>query len=477
MHFYIPANLDIDKVLQERPPTAIKKCNVTYLIYIIHLITWIPAANKGLVIRNGYVPINSTLLQRRIRNYRSYIDYLLVNKIIQTDNQYIKGKKSKGYRLAWQYCQGIKKVTVGDESLLPSEKNENQLRPSIKRKYNHLLKWYNSDLQINYALAMEYIEADLHRKLSAPVLQRLRAKPQELRNPRRQYQSATVNIEKIAAAHFSPFIDDNVCRLHSVLSNLYSPLRNCLTYNGLDLVSIDIKNCQPYLSTVLLNPLFWSDDNKHCALLTVNDVFSSCKRDVFKSSSSLSSFIMLCKNDKTRTGSDLHKYIELVKDGVFYEYIEHEILKGTVKCDNERKKVKAAVFQVLFTDNRYIGQEEAKPKRLFKKHFPTVYKIFSAIKRHDKTILPRLLQRIESHLVLLVIAKRIAKERRKLPIFTIHDSIITTKGNEEYVRAIIADEMKKAIGIAPKLSTEHWHPQNLTFNDGAAFCKDQPVAA
>ena len=36
----------------------------------------------------------------------------------------------------------------------------------------------------------------------------------------------------------------------------------------------------------------------------------------------------------------------------------------------DRKDVKKAVFQVLFTDNRFIAQETAKPKRIFKELFP-----------------------------------------------------------------------------------------------------------
>jgi hypothetical protein len=384
MKYFLPANLDIDKALQDRPPTNIKSFKKEHLLYIIHLINWIPATNKGLEIRNGYVPISSSLLQRKIRNYRSYFDYLLTNKIIESDNQYIKGKKSKGYRLVLKYCQAIKCVDASD-NVLQSEQSEFKLGVSVKRKFNHLLKWYNTDLQIDYDLAMEYVQADLQTKLSLPALQRIRAKHSE-KNPWQQYNCAVINIEKIASAAFSVSIDSNVCRLHSVLSNMYSPIRNCLNFNGLGLVSIDINNSQPYLSTILLNPLFWLEDCN--GVLGVMDVYPLYKKDIFYSSCSLlSSFIMLCKDVKTCNSSDLKLYIELVKSGNFYGYIEKEMLIGV----NGKKAIKASVFQVLFTDNRYIGQADAEPKRLFKKHFPTVYKLFNLIKKHDKTNLPRLL--------------------------------------------------------------------------------------
>jgi hypothetical protein len=186
---------------------------------------------------------------------------------------------------------------------------------------------------------------------------------------------------------------------------------------------------------------------------------------------------MLAKKSEMLDSSDLQRYSELVQKGLFYEYMETEIARITGTGYASRKRIKATIFQVLFTDNRFIGQEEAYPKRIFKELFPTVYEVFSLVKRNDKTDLPRLLQRIESHIVLLIITKRIAQERRGLPIFTIHDSIVTTTGNEGYVQNVMAEEMEKAIGIAPQLSIEHWNPENLRFNDGTSFFDRAKIAA
>jgi len=88
-----------------------------------------------------------------------------------------------------------------------------------------------------------------------------------------------------------------------------------------------------------------------------------------------------------------------------------------------------------------------------------------------------LLQQIESHLVLQVITKRIARERPTMPLFTIHDSIVTTEGNENYVQEIIIQEMKKAVGFGPGLRIERWTPDNLSFRDGTPFIHNLKVAA
>ena len=288
-----------------------------------------------------------------------------------------------------------------------------------------------------------------------------------------------LNIERIAEADFKLSVDTNVFRLHSTISNLRSEIRNCITWNGQQLVSIDIKNSQPYLSTVLLKPSFWCGGAQNLYfnnIFSINSISQSLPRIIFQSEERVGSFIMLSRSAATQTGGDVQRYSTLVQQGGFYEYFQEQIGKELGIGYSDRRKVKAAVFQVLFTDNRFLAQKEARPKRLFKELFPMVYTLFSRIKQSDKTHLPRLLQRIESYLMLQVIAKRISRERPQLPIFTIHDSIITTAGNEEYVQSVLLEEMAKAIGFPPKLSVEYWHPANLKFRNGDLFYGDERIA-
>jgi hypothetical protein len=173
--------------------------------------------------------------------------------------------------------------------------------------------------------------------------------------------------------------------------------------------------------------------------------------------------IMLTENGVAPTQHDVETYCEVVRNGRLYEYLQEQLtaqdgINSEIKTRQELKKI---MFTVMFSDNRFIGQEAATPKRLFKNTFPTVYELFAYIKRKDKTVLPILLQRIESKLVLDRIAKRIAHERPELPIFTIHDSVITTVGNESYIERIMKEEMERTLGIIPSLATEYWTPLNI----------------
>jgi hypothetical protein len=473
LHF-IPGSLDIDELLDGAPTSGIRPFKKDHLIHILHLILSIPATNKNLELVNGYVPLQSAILQKKIRNYRAYLDYLLDNGIIETDHWYIKGQKSIGYKLKSRYCGNVAIVRIADQGLIKAIKRDAEIPVSVQRKYKHLLKWYNSALKINRALAMDYINADFERKRANPSLCDYDHRRQAYKRPLQQYTSSFINIERIAAVDFSLSVDNNVHRLHSPLSNIKSELRNYLTYNDLELVSIDVRNCQPYLSTVVLKSSFWEVRYPSHTGLTIDDC--SMKVNEVFSSSSLTSFIRLCKAMERCSSSDLQRYQEEVRNGTFYECMQKELASQLDIDHLDRKEVKAAIFQLLFTDNRFIGQEEAKPKQMFKKSFPTVYELLSLIKKGDKTKLPKLLQRIESHLILSVITKRIARERVALPLFTIHDSIITTTGNEGFIQEILLKEMERAIGFPPQLSIEYWRPGNIK-SEGLNIFLDKSIAA
>jgi hypothetical protein len=170
---------------------------------------------------------------------------------------------------------------------------------------------------------------------------------------------------------------------------------------------------------------------------------------------------MCLKEAKMPINTDVAKFESFVTKGKFYEELAAAIKEETGIEIIDRKDLKAVVFLVLFTDNRFLGQKKAEPKRIFKQLFPSMYELFKAIKKKNSTLLPRILQSVESHLMLKVIAKRISKERPELPIFTIHDSIATTVGNEEYVQRVIREELTKYIGHPPSLSVEYWTPENM----------------
>jgi len=474
MRCFIPEALDIDQLITVFPPQYIERFKRDYLVYIPHLLTAIPAMDKGLELKDGFVPIKAAMLQSKIRNYKSYLTYLIETSVIESDGWYAKGKKCIGYKFTAFYSERVRGVELQDQRIAKKLFKPKPISVTIQKKYGHLIRWFDDGLQINYDLALDFITRDLERKLENPALRDRVARTGEFKDPVTQYNTALCAIEKIAAGTFNTLVDNKGFRLHSVLSNLKSSLRNCLVYNGLEMVSIDICNSQPYLITLLLRSSFWMKDDftdtLHCddLSLSVNSVFTT---------SCLSSFIMLVKSFEMQPESRFQTYRELVRNGQFYDHMV-ELMQNELEISYvDKKAVKATIFQVLFTDNRFIGQKGASEKKIFKRLFPEVYQVLSMIKRRDKKNLPILLQQIESHLVLKVITKRIAQERPAIPFFTIHDSIVTTEGNEDYVQRIILQEMEKAIGFGPRLKVERWAPENLRFGDETPFIHSWKAAA
>lgn len=488
MRLYIPENLDIDVLMYNNPPKFKKyKCKRDKLLYIIHLLNALPLMNKDLLF-DGFVPLNSTMLQRKISNYKEYIDYLLYDlKIIETDGQYLAGFKSKGYRLIEEYKTEIKAVALKDFTFYKCLKlHRNKIKESVKH-LNYLTKWFNEKLQIDIDYVNTFLKEEFKLKENNELLWDYDRSRKKFKEPISQLNHAKISAEKINREEYYLMHDNNVYRFHSNLTNMRSVIRNAITYNGENLISIDIKNSQPYLSTILLSRNFWIEqkfgrENKNSLSISFDDpksrYFSSFKNindNKYKYESNINnrlnishikihdtdSYIMLGDIDKTLMNNEFSQYINLVVSGTLYEFLEQQFTMHLGETFSNRKEVKTAVFQVLFTDNRFLGQEDAKPKKMFKQMFPYVYEVFRQIKSKDKTLLPRLLQSIESYLIIDVIAKRISQEYPEAPIFTIHDSISTTERYVDIVEYIMKEELSKAIGHAPKLAREEWCKSNM----------------
>jgi hypothetical protein len=466
----------VQELIRLHPPVDIKSFSIDKLIHCIDLITSIPANNKDLNIIKGWVPIHSDIIRKPIPNYKQYMNYLQAVGVIECNNSYTVGNsytegRSKGYRFTPRYFRSVVPVEITNATIIRHLKAKSYFSASMAESYKHLMKWFDDGLQIDMTLAMDFIQADRDRKIHDFSLRDKKGDGDRPTSPWQQYQSSLINIMRILNREFYMKVDTNVYRFHSNLTNMRSALRNCLSYRGRQLVSLDIRNSQPYLSVLLLNKRFWGhSENIIYKGLQISDMGHNTlkSRIGMDSIQSFFSSIMSQESVETLTGTDLQQYINHVIQGRLYNYLSAVIEDELGVTYNSLKEVKPVVFQVLFSPNTFLAQTEAAPKRLFKQLFPTVYELFRIIKATDYTVLARLLQKIESELVLRRITKRIAKERPHLPIFTIHDSIATTLGNEDYVKKIMEEVLFDAVGYLPILKMDYWQPGALEFSDGTS---------
>lgn len=234
-------------------------------------------------------------------------------------------------------------------------------------------------------------------------------------------------------------IDSTSGRFHSNVTNMAKELRPYLRVKGEPLINIDVKNSQPYLSTIILtNPgkVSWMTENP--------------------------AFALLLQTLKVSMNEDVKKYISLVISGQLYEYLIQEFSKAGLTLTRDETKIQ--VLRILFARNRLPKNGANRQARLiFKKAFPTVHRIFSKVRGRERgnkfTSFKRfaiLLQRIESYLMLDVILKRIYKELPGTIAITIHDSIMTgiLTDNVQDVRKIMEEEFTFFVGYSPKIKIE-----------------------
>lgn len=288
---------------------------------------------------------------------------------------------------------------------------------------------------------------------------------------------ALYSIDRIQRKDFHFSIDDKGGRFHSNLTNFKSELRNYLTWKGHKLVSIDIRNSQPLLSLMILDPKWYLESSEWLTYRQFPSIpnpyikQSTVTNPIESPSSMLSSSvtnIMIEEFLQLIEKQDVNKYKEIVNSGEFYKRLHEEVFKDNKPFDKE--KVKEMTFQILYSHKKFFHQDgdwmdpitrkrpNALPKRLFKKAFPSVFKILEDYKDQDNRYLSLLLQQIESTLILKHIVPRIASERPDLPILTIHDSVATTIGNEEYIERVMREEIERLTGLQPKFGIEYWDP-------------------
>jgi hypothetical protein len=494
-HIFVPENFDERRLLNDYPPKDFtEEFKEEELLWVVSRMVMVPAFNPRAVNEQGYVHLLATLLKQVVPGYRQYLSYLEKAGYVEVDRQYKPGEKARGYRLSEElrFCFMVRCVPISLTSRLYKAmarvEPELEIRLKAREKYHYLTKWFNDNLTLDQEQGERVIHAlynlrKTEREIDAlagwsALLQTLLSTAEELELLRRRYRSSLpihrYSLTLLTFYHKQWFakVDSTAGRLHTNLSNLKSELRHCLTYKGRNLACVDVRNSQPYLIVLLLSPRFYQVDTlSPTTSLTLRDGFPAMYETLTKQQDDqpYSSFMLSvsdivagadCGSGGTVSltqESDVITFIQQAQDGTLYEFLESEMVKSGEDRPTDRGALKEIVFQTLFTDNHYVS----KPKEIFRTVFPTVYKVLQLFKDGDKAMLAVLLQQIESHIFLDRIAARIAQEQPNLPIYTIHDSIVTLQGYEGYISSVIKEECCMAVGVAPALNVEVYNKESV----------------
>ena len=264
IYAFIPENLDLESQLKAYPPPFYYRPeDIDNFRYIINLITKIPMYKKDMLDEDGYVPISTSKLQIAIRDYSQNIKYLEKQEIMETKKSFIEGEKCRRYRFTPRYRTFVKVELITKISLVKRHKKRKRNGDEMRKMYPYLAKWWNTNLKIDFQGAVEWLNAEYERNRMTDD------------NAMGKRNINYVNAYRFQNETFTFLIDTSAKRVHTNLTSLKSELRNYVTYGGQSLVSIDIRNSQPYLSISALDKDFYRTD---CTIregkLTIGEVFN-----------------------------------------------------------------------------------------------------------------------------------------------------------------------------------------------------------
>lgn len=451
----VPASFDPKLHL----PTELRK-HEDSARYFLHRIIWGHVQKKQNI--DEFVPLKFQYLREVIpdRIIKPLKKALIDSGLIVCDNQYIKGHKSHGYKLGDQFRDDrIVQVPIsGQATANKIIKARRAKERKVRLDVHCWLRSKFSDLDIDLPAALE--------KLSS----------------HHAFESVKIPVEEISTKSVA-FSSCPYGRVHTPLTRLSRQVRYCLHVGGEPLINLDIKNSQPlFLALLIMN--YRRRGNKTFGYITFKDnavdpykdidsiieqtvtPFTS-KKEIYHLSLPNRSITnrkaiekdseVLCSQTLTTTtccpqGNALIKkplkqdellFLSLCEDGCLYEHL------ASIADIPIRAWAKEQFFGVLFSKNYF----QSKLKSAFTEEFPNVAEVIRVHKKHNHQHLAQLLQNIESNFIINNVCRRIMKEMPEAPIYTIHDSVLTTTQYIDQVNHIMEAEFA-TLGLSPSIKLE-----------------------
>lgn len=479
------------EIIQWKPQTITdtlywKDC----VYYLLHAIIQ-KAIREDFKKGSNFVSLNFDKLKKVLgKDTKTVIDTLIKKGIIECDNKYKKGAFSFGYKIKpkyWKTSHTNFKTLTHNSIKKRYKKYRNQYFENWRKNlYEHdfLVKWLiDEKLKLDNIQAQIFVDF-LKNTVRSYFKSHTNLNKQEitdiLTRPNIFWESHSPQYEKITISKL-PTFSNRGNRLFSGVTNLNSPLRNLLSYDGKELVYLDISNSQPFHFLIFLTSKFW-EYSKQKNTLSLNNLNKELYNHIHNNhNKQLGNTIMTLKTAEkvSQTGykgnkHTLHRgskkeptFSSLVMNGKLYEFISSKF-KNKFKENNidpfeNREKAKNQFIKMLYAENTNRFVDSSNYYKAFKELFPFESNIIDLLKSKNYTEFSVLLQQIEARILLKNICKRIHQKDHSIPLFTIHDGIITTNCNKLTLKNEILTTYKEILGVSPELKTEKLNKANLDF--------------
>jgi hypothetical protein len=479
-----PKILDKKTILQNKPLHLDDEDWIQNCRWIVHTIIQLSFEEKYKNKFGEYVPLSSEILKKNCgNNYILYLTGLLKNDIIECDEKYSKAKhKSFGFLLTDKYAAApLKHITLTNSFLtkrIKEYRKERILNLKIKAvPISHLVRWLTNDnLTIDKNGAFEFLET-YKRKLTSELSKRNLKKKYQTKQDAfilKRYHKIKHQIENWNSNKYIS-IDDAGGRLYSPITGLPSLFRNFLTYNGEGLVGFDIKNSQPLHFLTMLDDKFWKS---YTSGFTLNKLDSKLWK-YLQEDKDYSTTIMFQESSETQCykGSSCYTFRNLVQNGKLYEFIcfkffNKYLTKGGIDRFSTRAKTKQEFMHMMYHNPKERFTKAKDVFAEFKKLFPAEAAVMNLMKKRLYNDFPVILQKIEAKMLLHKVAKKVYDINPEIPLFTIHDSILTTKKYANTLKSILENEYKNLLGFIPQFEKTEYSEHNA-FNEIAKYTKSK----
>jgi hypothetical protein len=437
-YFAIPHNLDLDKLCEENNLNK----HIDRLKYIINLLVQKTNLDVRYENEQKYINLNFKFLGKVVNqnNVKPLITFLLEKGIIETDNQYITGKKSKGYALTKEYSRREyieEKVT--NKFIL---KQLNKIFTEEKRKIE-------SDpilSTIEKMMKRVYINPDVKYYLKS-LIGKTHPKYKNKKFKKNDFYKYCYKYRQFLKHNWFNVKDEKTGRLFNTINNMPKIIREFMFVDGKPLEEIDVGNMQP-LGLVILIDEFLKNPTKRIKESYDEEQYL-LKKSGLNPYSSIREMMDLkfTKNSKFLEEFEMYKY--LVFNNKLYDFLrgKYEKYFGT---EISKAKLKQRFFTfILFGNfNQYAPIDIIE---LFRSLFPTIWSIIYDIKVENGHKYASLkLQKIEADIIINKVFTKYIQDHPKAFLLPIHDAILTTPEHSDILIERIKEELLK-IGLSSKV--------------------------
>ncbi|GAA5084643.1 hypothetical protein GCM10023210_04650 [Chryseobacterium ginsengisoli] len=446
----------IDTLVKVYRPTFTYKLKVEFFYYIIATIIRRQNTYENKALENIPIALNATVLRGIKSDYNEYIDWLIEQEAIFKAEKYEPGRSSNKYCFADFILPSLKEDSgseIVEMQALESGKvivARSIQESEIYEENEHLLKWFNGGLEIDFEGAVTYVED----------LSYYEGEIFDLTHKKVHWSHQILTLHH--KAFYATRNEESDFRLHTPLTNLKKIFKPFITYEGQELVGYDLKNSQPFFLIFLIE-----------SIISNNDRISNILSRIYSKKNCNSFMLQNLRKRLSIKGflKDYEMFKTWVLNGEIYENMEsiikpkkrlgcyftnkyNAIKKVTEikKVDNIRALMKGVIFTLFFSGIKTRNSSY----KTFKEAFPNLVEVIELFKEKDNADFSKLLQNIESECIIDFVSKKIAKEYPEMPLFSIHDSLSTTEKHAHILEDLMPKYIFEYTGLTPKIEEEKW---------------------